>query len=147
MIITYKIPSGVMHVNADEFFRLARRPAIRRMLKQLRQDPTAAEEYGPQIREYLLGQEQAEHGRWATGAAKMVMAQTRLREAESRYKQMQSPCYACYTRDKDLLAAAKEDVQNAKYECSQLKREIAEVQKLEQRYKEIQVDAEGMLII
>ena len=106
MIITYKIPSGIMRINADEFFRLARRSAIRRMFKQLRQDDKAAAEYTSQIREHLKRREQEERDEAARLYGELVDAGTQCREAKVRYEEMQNPFCECYTRDKKVLEVA-----------------------------------------
>ncbi len=140
MIITYKIPNGITHINANGFLRQARRSAIRRMFKQLQQDGQAAAKYTPSIREYLSEREQVARDEAARLFGEQVDAGTRYREAQIRYEEMQSPCYACFTRDKEVLAAAKKVVQAARKECNDIRRGIEEAQKLEKRYKEIQVD-------
>lgn len=145
MIITYKIPSGIMCINADEFFQMARRSAIRRMFKQLRRDYAAAEEYTPQIREYLEEWEQKAHDEIARLYGKQVDAETLYHEVKTRYEEMQSPCYARFTRDEKVLAAARGIVRDAKSEVSYIKRGITEAQKMEKRYKEIQEDVVKIL--
>ena len=61
MIIKYSIPSGVMRINANEFFEAAKKSQIRRMLKQLRQDERAAKDCRPLIWDYLEAQVQEAH--------------------------------------------------------------------------------------
>ena len=61
MIIKYSIPSGVMRINANEFFDAAKKSQIRRMLKQLRQDERAAKDCRPLIWDYLQAQVQEAH--------------------------------------------------------------------------------------
>lgn len=61
MIITYKIPSGVMRIDANEFFEAAKKSQIRRMLKQLRQDERAVKDCKPLIWDYLEAQVQEAH--------------------------------------------------------------------------------------
>lgn len=145
MIITYKIPSGTMHINMREFFRLARRSAIRRMVKQLQQDDKAAAEYTPQIRDYLKNQEQKAHDEIARLYGKQVDAEIIYREVKTRYEELQSPGYACFSRDEKVLAAARGIVRVAKSEVSYIKRGITESQKMEKRYKEIQEDITKIL--
>lgn len=145
MIITYKIPDGIMRINANEFFQMARRSAIRRMFKQLRQDDKAAAEITPQIRDYLKKQEQEAHDEIAYLSRKQMDAGTQYREAKVRYEEMQSPCYACFTRDKNVLAAARAVVQAARSEYVHINHGIEEAQKMEKRYKGIQEDVEKIL--
>ncbi len=145
MIITYKIPSGIMCINADEFFQMARRSAIRRMFKQLRQDYAAAEEYTPQIREYLKKREQEERDDAARLYGELADAGKQCREVKARYEEMQNPCYACFTQDKKVLAAAKAVVHAARSEYVHINHGIEEAQKMEKRYKEIQEDVKKIL--
>lgn len=140
MIITYKIPSGTMHINMREFFRLARRSAIRRMFKQLRQDDKAAAEYTSQIREHLKKREQEERDEADRLYGELVDAGTQCREAKVRYEEMQNPFCECYTRDKKVLEVAKAVVQAARSEYVHINHGIEEAQKMEKRYKEIQED-------
>lgn len=145
MNIAYKIPSGVMRINADEFFKLARRSAVRRMFRQLSQDHEAEEEYAPMIRQHLQTQEQEEQLKRAYLLNEQAAADIRLREVRTRYQEMKNPCCACYTKDKDVLKAAGDIVQAAKVEISRIKYGIAEAQRMEQRYKEIQEDVTKIL--
>ena len=145
MIITYKIPSGIMRINADEFFRLARRSAIRRMFKRLRQDDKAAAEYTSQIREHLKRREQEERDEAARLYGELVDAGTQCREAKVRYEEMQNPFCECYTRDKKVLEVAKAVVQAARSEYVHINHGIEEAQKMEKRYKEIQEDITKIL--
>lgn len=145
MIITYKIPSGTMHINMREFFRLARRSAIRRMFKQLRQDDKAAAEYTSQIREHLKKREQEERDEAARLYGELVDAGTQCREAKVRYEEMQNPFCECYTRDKKVLEVAKAVVQAARSEYVHINHGIEEAQKMEKRYKDIQEDVMKIL--
>lgn len=140
MVIEFLINHGKIRIDAEEFFREAGIRQIRRMLKMLSQDRRAAEEYPPKIREYLRQQEQAEHDLAVKLSGDYIDIKTQLVEAESKYKEMQSPCYACFTRDKDVLEAARQVVQSARSECQIIKRQIGKSRKLEQWYKDIQGD-------
>lgn len=141
MIITYRFQTGTMNINVPEFFRLAGRLAIRKMFQQLKQDRVAAEQYVPQIWEYLREHEQKGRAEIACLAKEYMTAETSRKEAEEYYERMKSPCYACYTKDKEKVKRARNTVRETTKWSKTLKSQIVKAQKQVQRYIDIRADA------
>lgn len=144
MIIKFNIPNGRMEINLETFFQGAGRPQIRKMLKWVRAS-WPNEENAREIREWLTDRRQDEKDRAVDCAKQYVDEDIKWKQLKERYRQMQSPCYAVYTRDTEKLTNAKKNVSRCKAKSVRYKRETDEHQRLAERYAGILKDAEKLL--
>lgn len=134
MILEYRIPNGTMTINADVFFLEAGTGQIRKMLKGYRESGAGDEEWRNLIG-WMKREAERIQDRISVYRGDYCMGLTQLSEQEQFYRQMKNPCYAAYTRDKEKLKAAKEDISKLKQELQKRSQGIRELEKQEKKYQ------------
>lgn len=133
MILEYRIPNGTMTINADVFFLEAGTGQIRKMLKGYRESGAGDEEWRNLIG-WMKREAERIQDRISVCRSDYCMGLTQLSEQEQFYRQMKNPCYAAYTRDKEKLKAAKEDISKLKQELQKQNQGIRELGRQEKKY-------------
>lgn len=135
MVLEYQFPYGTMRVDAELFFRDADMARIRKLLKDYRKRLYGTSE------ELLIRWLKEKSDRLQTQISVVrsdyCMLVTTVSELDQRYQEMQNPCYAVYTRDREQLGKAREELRAKKQEAEEKKRRLLGLQRQETKFQKI----------
>lgn len=141
MTIRFHVPNGYMTINVEYFMQHARRSQIRKMLKWLSSSNPDKETIFT-IKEWLKDSVKRSGDKITHYSYDYLNHMTKLKELETEYHEMKSPCYAKYTRDEDALKLAKSRLAETRSKGRDAKNMVLEWQKLEKHYQKILDDLE-----
>ena len=139
-----EIPNGYITFRVKYFLAHARRSAIRKFFKMLR-GSEYRDEWRPEIAAWLKEQETQMREYRKVLEKEYVREKDRLAFLQIQYEQMKSSCYAAYTRNKEKLKAAREEISASGARSRSILAEMKKMKRQEERYREILEDASRIL--